>query len=104
MRHDAVAEGLRWLEQALADRKGAQLLFDGASYHPACFVGQQIAEKVLKAFLYTRGEDVVRYPSGLPDSIPARVYNRPVAEEVLRLADRRYGWSSQKLAQSGTSG
>ncbi|GIV70507.1 hypothetical protein [Caldilinea sp.] len=28
-----------------------------------------------------------RYPNGLPDSIPARVYTRRSAEEALHLAD-----------------
>ncbi len=28
-----------------------------------------------------------RYPNGLPDSIPARVYTQPVAEETVRMAD-----------------
>jgi len=51
MRLDAQAQGLRWLEQAEADRHGAQLLFDGESYHLACFIAQQVAEKALKAFL-----------------------------------------------------
>jgi HEPN domain-containing protein len=124
MRHDAHKQGLRWLEQAEADRQGGQLLFDGGSYHLACFISQQVAEKALKAFLYARGEELVighsvealcrwaaeldedflalcgeiapldgyyiptRYPNGLPDSIPARVYTRPVAVETLRMADR----------------
>ena len=48
MRRESKSEGLRWLEQAEADRKGAQLLFDGGSYHLACFVGQQVAEEVLR--------------------------------------------------------
>ena len=123
MKRDARAEGLRWIEQAEADRKGAKLLFDGGSYHLACFVGQQIAEKALKAFLYAQGEEFVvghsvealcqwaseidkgfdelrekiapldayyiptRYPNGLPDSIPAKIYTKPVALEVLRMAD-----------------
>ncbi len=123
MRRDARAEGMRWLEQAQADREGARLLFEGKSYHLACFVAQQIAEKALKAFLYAQGEEFVvghsvealcrwaaefdsdfealrevaapldgyyiptRYPNGLPDSIPARVYTKAVAEEVLRLTD-----------------
>jgi len=123
MKRDALAEGLRWLEQAEADRKGAQLLLDGGSYHLACFVSQQIAEKALKAFIYAQGEELVvghsvealsrwaaefdadfeklrpevapldgyyiptRYPNSLPDSIPARVYTRPVAEETTRMAD-----------------
>jgi HEPN domain-containing protein len=50
---------MRWLEQAEADRRGAQLLFDGASYHLACFVSQQVAEKALKAFIYAQGEELV---------------------------------------------
>ena len=29
-----------------------------------------------------------RYPSGLPDSIPAHVYTRKAAEETLRMADQ----------------
>jgi len=124
MRPDARSEGLRWLEQAEADRKGARLLFEGGSYDLACFIAQQISEKALKAFLYAQGEEFVvghsvealcrwaaeydgdfdrlreevapldgyyiptRYPNGLPDSIPARVYNRSAAEEGLRLADK----------------
>ena len=124
MRRDARSQGLRWLEQTEADRVGAQLLFDGQSYHLACFIAQQTAEKALKAFIYAQGEEIVlghsvevlsrwaaefdadfetlreavapldgyyvptRYPNSLPDSIPARVYTRTIAEEVLRLADQ----------------
>lgn len=123
MQRDAQREGLRWLEQAEEDRRGAQVLFDGRVYHLTCFVAQQVAEKVIKAFLYAQGEEFVtghsvealcrwaaefdadfeplrqeiaaldgyyiptRYPNGLPDSIPARVYTRFAAEEALRLAD-----------------
>ena len=140
MKRDARAEGLRWLEQAEADRKGAQLLYDGGSYHLACFIGQQIAEKALKAFIYAQGEEFVvghsvealsrwaaefdadfeqlreaaapldgyyiptRYPNGLPDSIPARVYTRPVAEEVLRLADQVLHLVEGKLRGEGFGG
>jgi HEPN domain-containing protein len=59
MQLDPMARGRRWLEQAQADRQGAQLLLDGGSYHLACFVAQQVAEKALKAFLYAAGEEVV---------------------------------------------
>lgn len=135
MKRDPLTEGLRWLEQARADRTGAQLLFDGGSYHLACFVGQQVAEKALKAFIYAQGEELVighsvealcrwaarfdadfeslrgevapldayyiptRYPNGLPDSIPARVYTRPVAEEVLRLTDLVLELVQQRLTR-----
>ncbi|MGC8787596.1 MAG: hypothetical protein ACP5Q1_09255 [Anaerolineae bacterium] len=71
MRRDARAEGLRWLEQAEADRRGAP---DGY-YVPA------------------------RYPNSLPDSIPARVYNRAAAEEALRLADQVLQLVRMKLCQ-----
>ncbi len=133
MRRDAKSEGLRWLQQAEADRKGARLLFEGGSFDLACFIAQQIAEKALKAFLYANGEDFVvghsvealcrwaaeydndfdrlreqvapldgyyiptRYPNGLPDSIPARVYNRSAAEEGLRLADETLRLVTKKL-------
>jgi HEPN domain-containing protein len=133
MRPEAAAEGRRWLEQAEADRKGAQLLLDGGSYHLACFVAQQVAEKALKAFLYAQGEEVVlghsvealsrwaaeydpefvtlreavapmdayyiptRYPNGLPDSIPARVYTRSAAQEALRMADEVLATVRRKL-------
>ena len=59
MRRDARTEGLRWLEQAEADREGARLLFEGGSYHLACFVAQQVAEKAITAFLYAQGEEFV---------------------------------------------
>jgi HEPN domain-containing protein len=124
------------LEQAEADRYGAQLLFDGGSYHLACFVAQQVAEKALKAFIYAQGEELVighsvealsrwaaefdtdlkqlrgtaapldgyyiptRYPNGLPDSIPARVYTQGTAEDTLRMADQGLQTVQQKL-QSG---
>ena len=59
MKLEPQTQGRRWLDQAEADRHGAQLLFDGESYHLACFIAQQIAEKALKAFLYAQGEEVV---------------------------------------------
>ena len=137
MRRDASTEGLRWLEQAEADREGARLLFEGGSYHLACFVAQQVTEKVIQAFLYAQGEEFVlghsvealcraaatfdpdfatlresvapldgyylptRYPDSLPDSIPARVYTRAVAEDALRLTDQALHLVRTKLRQEG---
>jgi len=110
------------LQQAEADIRGAQVLLDNGIYHLACFVAQQTAEKALKAYLYTQGEEVVtghsvarlcswaaeynlefkrlkedaaildgfyiptRYPNGLPDSIPAEVYNKKTALEAVEMA------------------
>ena len=59
MQRDARSEGLRCLEQAIADRQGAQLVFDRRSYHLACFIAQQVAKKVLNAFIYAQGEEFV---------------------------------------------
>jgi len=133
MKRNAHTEGMRWFEQAQADRHGAQLLFDGGSYHLACFIAQQVAEKAVKAFLYAQGEEFVvghsvealcrwaaefdadwealrqivapldayyiptRYPNGIPDSIPARIYTRAVAQETLRMADEVLMLAQQKL-------
>ena len=36
-------------------------------------------------------------PSGLPDSIPARVYNQRAAEETLHMADQVLALVGQKL-------
>ncbi len=38
-----------------------------------------------------------RYPSSVPDSIPARIYNRTVAVEALRMADQVLELVSRKL-------
>ncbi len=59
MQRSPADEGRRWLEQALADLRAGRLLDDGGSYHMACFVAQQVAEKALKAYLYAQGEEVV---------------------------------------------
>lgn len=59
MKNKPYDEGLRWLLQAEADRKGAQVLLEAESYHLVCFLAQQITEKALKAFLYAQGEELV---------------------------------------------
>lgn len=124
MKRSSKDEGLRWLEQSEADLLGAQVLFENNVYHLVCFIAQQVAEKAIKAFLYTRGEKIVtghsvtalatwaeqfdaafaalrdevaildgyyiptRYPNGIPDSIPAKVFTRKPAEEALRMAEK----------------
>lgn len=133
MRRSSLEEGLRWLEQAQEDLRWAQDLAQRGGYYLACFLSQQIAEKALKAFLYSQGLEVVlghsiarlgaeaaeldeefkervrrwsildgyyiptRYPNGLPDSIPARVYNEEAAQEAVRLAGEVVAFVAQKL-------
>ena len=56
---DNAAEGARWLRQAQQDLDDAEFTREGARFNLACFLGQQAAEKAIKAFLYFRGaEDV----------------------------------------------
>jgi len=133
MKRSAKEEGLRWLLQAQADLHGAQVLLDNKVYHLACFIAQQAAEKVLKAFLYSRGEEIVtghsvaalttwaeqydsdfadlrneisildgyyiptRYPNGIPDSIPAKVFTKKPAEEAVWLADKAINFVQQRM-------
>lgn len=52
-------EGARWLAQAREDLKWAGVLFEEGGYHLVAFLAQQVAEKALKAVLYSRGEEVV---------------------------------------------
>ena len=49
----------RWLMQGRRDLKAADLLQKSGAYEWAAFLGQQAAERVLKAYLYHRGEDAV---------------------------------------------
>ncbi|MEW6069940.1 MAG: HEPN domain-containing protein, partial [Candidatus Thermoplasmatota archaeon] len=57
MRRNLVAEGKRWLKQAENDFDDAKFSLGGKRYHLACFLAQQSAEKALKAYLYTMGEE-----------------------------------------------
>ena len=56
---DLVTEGARWLRQARQDLLDADFARGGSRFNLACFLGQQAAEKSVKAFLYHRRvEDV----------------------------------------------
>lgn len=50
---------MRWLMQAEEDLSSAKYLFEGERYYLVCFLSQQIAEKAIKAFLYSKGEEIV---------------------------------------------
>ena len=56
---DYLAEGARRLRQAEQDLEDARFLKEGGRHNLACFMGQQAAEKAIKAYLYhKRVEDV----------------------------------------------
>lgn len=52
-------EAGRWLTQAQEDLKTAEVLFESRRFYMVCFLSQQIAEKAIKAYLYSRGKDIV---------------------------------------------
>jgi HEPN domain-containing protein len=56
---DFAKEGARWFRQAEQDLDDAAFTREGGRFNLACFLGQQAAEKAVKAFLFHRGaEDV----------------------------------------------
>jgi HEPN domain-containing protein len=56
---DYLSEGARWLRQAVQDLEDADFSRQGGRFNLACFLGQQAAEKAVKAYLYHRRvEDV----------------------------------------------
>ena len=56
---DYLAEVARLLRQAEQDLEDAKFLKEGGRHNLACFMGQQAAEKAIKAYLYhKRVEDV----------------------------------------------
>jgi len=50
-------EAERWFEQAKADLAVARDVFAAGHHYFVCFLAQQVAEKALKGFLYSRGEE-----------------------------------------------
>lgn len=50
------AEAKRWLDEASEELATARWDLKGKRYSAACFWSQQAAEKALKAFLYSKGE------------------------------------------------
>ncbi len=59
MRRDPGAEAARWLAQAQEEYKDAANLTAAGRFYLSLYLCQQSAEKALKAFLYSKGEDVV---------------------------------------------
>lgn len=52
-------EALRWYKQGCRDSRTAQKNHKNGDFEVACFLYQQAAEKILKAFLYLQGERLV---------------------------------------------
>ena len=59
------AEAKRWFDQGVRDRAAAESNRVNGFHEVACFLCQQSAEKLLKAFLYRQGERMVVYKHAL---------------------------------------
>lgn len=57
MRPDLQEEAVWWLRQAESDFSALDILFRAGKYDLVCFLAQQVAEKALKAYLFSRGEE-----------------------------------------------
>ena len=86
MRRDSLEEAGRWLRQARIDLDWADDLAQRGGYHIACFLAQQVAEKALKAYLYSRGEETVFGHSVQRLCADAAAYDESFAEPGRRWA------------------
>lgn len=59
MKPDLKGEARRWFLQAVQDLDDAEFIFSGKRYNVSCFLAQQAAEKVLKAYLLAIGAEEV---------------------------------------------
>ena len=84
MRKSALEEGRRWLSQASEDLKWAKHLAEEGGWHIACFLAQQVAEKALKAYLYSQGEEIVVGYSVSRLSASAAGYRSEFSEKAKR--------------------
>ena len=55
-RKKRMEDAIRWLLQSEKDLDDAQFNLSGKRYNVCCFLAQQSAEKILKAYLFKKGE------------------------------------------------
>ena len=56
---DLEAEAKRWWRQALSDLAFLSAARQAGKYDTCCFLAQQTAEKALKAYLFSQGEELI---------------------------------------------
>jgi HEPN domain-containing protein len=59
MKRQKVKDALRWVVQSEKDLDAAKYNYDGKLFNIACFLAQQSAEKILKAFLIKHGDNTI---------------------------------------------
>ena len=75
-------EARRWYRQGARDGETARKNAENRDFEVACFLYQQAAEKILKAFLYARGERAVLGHSTLSLARACMTY-APAFHEIL---------------------
>ena len=102
---DYLAEGARWMRQAEQDLDDARYLKQGGRHNLACFMGQQAAEKAIKAYLYhKRVEDVRRHSTRelCEDAKPCDKTVDTVKSEARQLDKYHYITRYPEFLPSGT--
>jgi len=59
MKSGVEQEAAMWLDQAVSDYSALEVLLKAGKYDLVCFLSEQVAEKAIKAFLISRGEEMI---------------------------------------------
>lgn len=92
MKKNNIEEARRWFRQGKIDLDSAQINSNQQIYEVACFLCQQRAEKLLKAFLYYQGEREIWGHSTLKMARICQKYNEEFLsiENECRNLDKLY--------------
>lgn len=85
MKRQKVKDALRWVIQAEKDLEAARYNLNGKLYNVACFLAQQSAEKMLKAFLIKNGDNAI-WSHSVADLVDDCMHFDPSFEELFKIA------------------
>jgi len=85
MKRQKVEDALRWVIQSEKDLEAARYNFSGGLYNVACFLAQQSAEKILKAFLIKNGDNTI-WGHSVADLVDDCSHIDESFEELFRIA------------------
>jgi len=85
MKRQKVEDALRWVIQSEKDLEAARYNFTGGLYNVACFLAQQSAEKILKAFLIKNGDNTI-WGHSVADLVDDCSHIDESFEELFRIA------------------
>jgi HEPN domain-containing protein len=85
MKRQKVKDALRWVIQSEKDLDAAKYNYDGKLYNISCFLAQQSAEKILKAFLIKHGDNTI-WGHSVADLVDDCSHIDPDFEDLFRIA------------------